>query len=164
MSGRFRVDASLELTHDRDIVTANVEKSAVHRGTAPHGTQSARDVLGPAGLLSRSFSGYEDRPGQLAMTDAVERALRDERVLVCEAGTGTGKTLAYLVPAILSGRKIVVSTATKALEEQIFTKDIPLLAEHLGLDPQAALGKGLGNYLCLRRYNELRGSPSANAD
>src|SRR5690349_14102205 len=83
---------------------------------------TARDILGPSGPLSRGLRGYEDRPGQLAMADAVERALSDDRVLVCEAGTGTGKTLAYLVPAILSGRKVVVSTATRALQEQIFTK------------------------------------------
>jgi ATP-dependent DNA helicase DinG len=95
------------------------------------------------------------------MTDAVERALRDERVLVCEAGTGTGKTLAYLVPAILSGKKIVVSTATRALQEQIFTKDIPLIRETLGLPVSAALMKGLSNYLCLRRFAEYRASPEA---
>ena len=89
------------------------------------------------------------------MTDAVERALRDERVLVCEAGTGTGKTLAYLVPAILSGKKIVVSTATRALQ------DIPLIRETLGLSVSAALVKGLSNYLCLRRYHEYRSSPEA---
>jgi ATP-dependent DNA helicase DinG len=98
------------------------------------------------------------------MADAVERALAEDRTLLCEAGTGTGKTLAYLVPAILSGRKVVVSTATKALQEQILVKDLPLIAEHLGLDPRAALGKGLGNYLCLRRYNELRTSAGALAD
>jgi len=121
-------------------------------------TLAAREVLGPSGPLSRSLSGYEDRPGQLAMTDAVERALRDERVLVCEAGTGTGKTLAYLVPAILSGKKIVVSTATRALQEQIFAKDIPLIRQTLGLPVSAALMKGLANYLCLRRFGEYRSS------
>ena len=125
---------------------------------------SARKLLGPGGPLSRALPGYEDREGQLDMADAVERALEGERMLICEAGTGTGKTLAYLVPAILSGRKVVVSTATKALEEQIFTKDLPLITRHLGLDPQAALVKGLGNYLCLRRYNELRGSAAAVTD
>src|SRR5690348_2759207 len=125
---------------------------------------AARRLLGPNGPLAKAFAGYEERGGQLDMADAVERALAEDRTLLCEAGTGTGKTLAYLVPAILSGRKVIVSTATKALQEQIFTKDLPLLAEHLGLDPQAALGKGLGNYLCLRRYNELRGSAGATAD
>ena len=124
----------------------------------------ARRLLGPGGPLAHAFPGYEERSGQLDMADAVERALAEDRTLLCEAGTGTGKTLAYLVPAILSGRKVVVSTATKALQEQILSKDLPLIAEHLGLDPQVALGKGLGNYLCLRRYNELRASAGALAE
>ncbi|MFO0760643.1 MAG: ATP-dependent DNA helicase [Byssovorax sp.] len=124
----------------------------------------ARRLLGPGGPLALAFPGYEEREGQLQMADAVERALASDRAVICEAGTGTGKTLAYLVPAILSGRKVLVSTATKALQEQIFTSDLPLIAEHLGLHVEAALGKGLGNYLCLRRYNELRGSASATAD
>ena len=124
----------------------------------------ARKLLGPEGPLARAFEGYEEREGQLAMADAVERALTEDRVLLCEAGTGTGKTLAYLVPAILSGRKVVVSTATKALEEQIFSKDLPLVAENLRLFTEAALVKGLGNYLCLRRFDELRKSPEAHHD
>ncbi|WP_437281883.1 ATP-dependent DNA helicase [Sorangium sp. So ce375] len=123
----------------------------------------AASLLGPSGPFARGLEGYEDREGQLAMASAVERALAEDRVLLCEAGTGTGKTLAYLVPAILSGRKVVVSTATKALEDQIYTKDLPLVAEHLRLDPRAALVKGLGNYLCLRRFDELRTSPGAGA-
>lgn len=122
---------------------------------------SAARLLGPSGPLARAFEGYEEREGQLAMASAVERALHHDRVLLCEAGTGTGKTLAYLVPAIMSGKKVIVSTATKALQEQILVKDVPLVAEHLGLDPEVVLGKGLGNYLCLRRYNELRSSISA---
>lgn len=126
----------------------------------PEDKARARDLLGPEGPLALAFKRYEDRPGQLDMAAAVERAISLDQTLLCEAGTGTGKTLAYLVPAILSGRKIVVSTATKALEDQIYTKDLPLIVEHLRLDPQAALVKGLGNYLCLRRYNELRSSPS----
>jgi ATP-dependent DNA helicase DinG len=129
---------------------------------APRGT--SRQLLGPDGPLARAFSGYEERTGQLDMADAVERALAEGRTLLCEAGTGTGKTLAYLVPAILSGLKVVVSTATKALQEQIFEKDLPLIAQHLGLEPRAALGKGLGNYLCLRRYDELRKSAHALAE
>jgi ATP-dependent DNA helicase DinG len=122
-----------------------------------------RWLLGPAGPLSLALDGYENREGQLAMAQAVERALDGDRVLLCEAGTGTGKTLAYLVPAILSGRKIVVSTATKALQEQIYTKDLPLIQGQLGLETAAVLVKGLGNYLCLRRFNELRQSPEAAA-
>lgn len=115
------------------------------------------DVLGPGSPLSRRMEGYEHRDGQLAMADAVARALEDERHLFVEAGTGTGKTLAYLVPAILSGKKVVVSTATHALQDQIYEKDLPLvrgiLEEH-GVVFQAALMKGLSNYLCKRRAAE----------
>jgi ATP-dependent DNA helicase DinG len=104
------------------------------------------------------MSGYEDRPAQLAMAEAVEDALRADQPLFVEAGTGTGKTLAYLVPAVLSGRKIVVSTATRALQEQIFAHDLPLVREALapfGVEVRAALMKGLSNYLCKRRRAEL---------
>src|SRR5258706_16088384 len=119
----------------------------------------ARDVVGPNSPLSELLAGYEDRPGQLEMAEAVEDALTRERPLFVEAGTGTGKTLAYLVPAILSGKKVVVSTATKALQEQIFTKDIPLIRSMLGLTVHAALMKGLSNYLCLRRFGEFPARP-----
>ncbi|MCL2724999.1 MAG: ATP-dependent DNA helicase [Polyangiaceae bacterium] len=114
-------------------------------------------VLGPGSPLARRLEGYELREGQLAMARAVEAALDSDRHLFVEAGTGTGKTLAYLVPAVLSGRTVVVSTATHALQEQIFEKDLPLvravLAEH-GVEFRAALMKGLSNYLCKRRLDE----------
>ncbi len=119
---------------------------------------SARELLGPDGPLARRMAGYEHRDGQLDMADAVERALDEDRVVLCEAGTGTGKTLAYLVPALLSGRRVVVSTASKALQEQIIASDLPLIREHLELDVSAVLVKGLSNYLCRRRYNALRQS------
>lgn len=90
------------------------------------------------------------------MADAVERALADASILLCEAGTGTGKTLAYLVPAILSGQRVVVSTATKALEDQIAEKDLALIEATLGLRPRVAVVKGLANYVCLRRLREAR--------
>ena len=121
----------------------------------------ARFLLGPSGPMVASLGRYEPRDGQLAMTEAVESALLGGRTLLCEAGTGTGKTLAYLVPAVTSGLKVVVSTATRALQDQIFTKDLPLLERSLGLDARAVLLKGLGNYLCLRRWGELRRSPEA---
>ena len=76
---------------------------------------STAEILGPAGPLSRALNAYEARSGQLEMAVAVERTLREDRILFCEAGTGTGKTLAYLVPALLSGKKVIVSTATRAL-------------------------------------------------
>ncbi|MFO0592777.1 MAG: ATP-dependent DNA helicase [Polyangiaceae bacterium] len=116
----------------------------------------AIDLLGHGGPFARAMNGYEDRPGQLSMAQAVERTLQDGGVLLCEAGTGTGKTLAYLVPALLSGQKVVISTATKTLQDQIVTKDLPLVAEHLKFEPEVALVKGLGNYLCKRRFADVR--------
>jgi ATP-dependent DNA helicase DinG len=121
----------------------------------------ALDVLGPGSPLSRSVPHWEDREGQLAMAQAVEAALDGENHLFVEAGTGTGKTLAYLVPAVLSGRKVIVSTATRALQEQIYFKDIPLVARALeahGVRFRAALMKGLANYVCLRRLHEAQAS------
>lgn len=115
-------------------------------------------ALGPDGPIARGLAAlgarHEARPGQLAMARAVAGAITHERVLLCEAGTGTGKTLAYLVPALLAGKRVVVSTATKALQEQIYAKDLPLLADHLGVSFRAALMKGLANYLCRRRLHE----------
>src|SRR5262245_64636238 len=122
---------------------------------------TALELLGPGGPLARGLDAYETRPGQLRMASAVERALAESRVLLCEAGTGTGKTLAYLVPSVLSGKKVVISTATRALQEQIFYKDLPLVAKALGREPRAALVKGLSNYLCKRRFSELRQSSEA---
>jgi len=127
----------------------------------------ARDVLDRESPLAHALSGWEHREGQLEMAEAVESALERETHLFVEAGTGTGKTLAYLVPAILSGRKVVISTATRALQEQIFVKDLPLVTEALaahGVRFRAALMKGLGNYLCLRRMNEARASGGGSVD
>ena len=86
-------------------------------------------VLGPRGALAGVLKGYEHRPTQLQMARAVAHALEQKRFLLAEAGTGTGKTLAYLVPAVLSGKRVIISTATRTLQEQIFLKDIPLLRD-----------------------------------
>jgi len=122
------------------------------------------DVLGPNGVLAGALPGYESRPGQLAMAAAVRDALAGGRSLLVEAGTGTGKTLAYLVPAILSGMKVVISTGTKNLQEQIFHKDIPLLRQELPTPFRATVMKGISNYLCLRRFGEHRARSAAGAD
>jgi len=118
------------------------------------------DLLGPGGALARALPGYEHRADQLAMAHEVAAALEQRHYLVAEAGTGTGKTLAYLVPAALSGRRIVVSTATKALQEQIWWKDLPLLSERCGLHVEAAYLKGRANYLCLHRAAEFARLPT----
>ena len=124
--------------------------------------RSAAELLGPHGPFAASLGAYEHRSGQLAMAEAVERTLRDERILFCEAGTGTGKTLAYLVPVLLSRKKrVVVSTATKALQEQIAYKDLPLIARTLDLKPRVAVMKGLSNYVCRRRLREFTSNEEA---
>ncbi len=116
---------------------------------------SARELLAEGGPLARVLSGYEARAEQLHMADAVESALEGGTGLMVEAGTGTGKSLAYLIPAALSSLRVVISTATKALGEQIIEKDIPTL-RRLGLHPDVTLVKGLSNYVCLRRLEEYR--------
>src|SRR5690606_15971631 len=101
-------------------------------------TVRASDYLGPAGPLARGIPGYEHRPSQMQMADAVEDALQEGGTLLVEAGTGTGKTLAYLLPALLSGEKVVISTGTRALQDQIMEHDLPLLARVLGREVKVA--------------------------
>jgi ATP-dependent DNA helicase DinG len=119
-----------------------------------------RRILGPGGAAAEILSGYEARAGQLAMAERIADAIEGNERLLIEAGTGTGKTLAYLVPALLSGRKVVVSTGTKTLQDQIATVDLPRLRTMLDraglLDRplEWAVMKGLGNYVCRRRLHE----------
>jgi len=112
-------------------------------------------ALGAGGLIAKAFPGYEDRPEQLDMARAVTAAIAEGRHLVVEAGTGVGKSFAYLVPAIYQAvrekRRVVVSTYTISLQEQLIDKDIPALKAALGLDFTAVLVKGRSNYLCIRR-------------
>jgi ATP-dependent DNA helicase DinG len=108
-------------------------------------------ILGPEGLLARRLPGWQHRPQQQAMAEAIGAVLDEGRVLICEAGTGTGKTFAYLVPALLSGRKVLVSTGTKNLQDQLFRRDLPLIRELLDIPVRIALLKGRANYLCRYR-------------
>jgi len=118
--------------------------------------EAVAKILRPGGALAQAMPGFEPRPGQLAMAARVAQAMDlDERLLV-EAGTGTGKTLAYLVPAILSGRRVVVSTGTRNLQDQIATLDLPRLARVLPEPFTFAVMKGIGNYVCLRRLAEYQ--------
>ena len=118
------------------------------------------EILGPHGLLANALPNYEHRPQQLQMAESVAKSLRDRRPLVVEAATGTGKTLAYVVPALLSGKRVVVSTGTKALQDQLFHKDIPFLREHWPEPIKAVQLKGRRNYLCQLRFDDMRSNPA----
>jgi ATP-dependent DNA helicase DinG len=120
-------------------------------------------IFGPDGLISTAHPEYEHRPGQIEMAEAVLRAFEQKRHLIVEAGTGTGKTLAYLVPAIAaacgSGARVVISTGTKNLQEQLMDKDIPFLQEILPAKFRAAVMKGRNNYACLHRIKRAETMP-----
>jgi ATP-dependent DNA helicase DinG len=115
-------------------------------------------ALAPAGPLARAIPAFETREAQVRLAAAVSKAFTGGGILLAEAGTGTGKTLAYLIPAILSGHRVLVSTGTKNLQEQIYFKDLPILRDALGVPFTAAYMKGRGNYLCLHRFEAWRDS------
>lgn len=119
---------------------------------------SLHQFFSPGGILAGSPLPYEYRPGQLEMAKAVERALAEHRHLIVEAGTGTGKTLAYLLPALRTGRRVIVSTGTKALQDQLFFRDIPFLESLLG-PLRVCYMKGRANYLCRHKLISLRNQP-----
>ena len=120
--------------------------------------QRVSETLSSHGALARSVPGFQPREGQTDMAMAVTQTLEQGGQLVVEAGTGVGKTYAYLVPVLLSGQRALVSTATKALQDQLFSRDIPRLVEVLGLPIRVALLKGRANYLCLHRMAQARHS------
>ena len=113
-------------------------------------------VFSAEGALARGVTGYEERQGQRQMAEAVASVIEDGGMLLAEAGTGTGKTLAYLIPGILSRQRVLVSTGTKNLQEQIYFKDLPALQQTLGVPFTATLMKGRSNYLCRHRWEIYR--------
>ncbi|MBW1765671.1 MAG: ATP-dependent DNA helicase [Deltaproteobacteria bacterium] len=119
-----------------------------------------QEILGPEGSVSRSLEDFEFRPSQLQMACLIKEAIKKKIPAIIEAGTGTGKTLGYLTPIVICGKKTVISTGTKNLQEQIFFKDIPLLSKATGLHIDAMLMKGRKNYLCLHRYHQYFSRPS----
>jgi ATP-dependent DNA helicase DinG len=121
-------------------------------GTGATIDNAVRAFFTNGGALARVVAGYEPREGQRRMAEAVTAVVADGGTLIAEAGTGTGKTLAYLIPAILSGHRVLISTGTKNLQEQIFYKDLPALQNALGRPFTATLMKGRSNYLCLHRW------------
>src|SRR6266404_2351003 len=122
-------------------------------------TAGARQFFSRNGTLSKWHASYEFRPGQVEMAEAVESAVADKRHLIVEAGTGTGKTLAYLVPALLSGRRIIISTGTKNLQEQLFYKDIPFLEQHFHQPLRVTYMKGRSNYACRQKIYDAEKEP-----
>ncbi|MFL6306357.1 MAG: ATP-dependent DNA helicase [Candidatus Sulfotelmatobacter sp.] len=150
---------------------------ASNRPAASGKDASLYQFFAPGGILSRTHPAYEFRRGQLQMAEAVEQALEEKRHLIVEAGTGTGKTLAYLVPVIRSGKRVIISTGTKNLQEQLFYKDVPFLEQalspgaHVGTASQAVeppqgpgtlsvcYMKGRNNYLCRKKLYDLTDQP-----
>ncbi len=120
-------------------------------------TDSAAELLGPDGPFEREVPGFVPRTVQQTMAAAVEQAIADRQTLIAEAGTGTGKTFAYLVPALMSGMRIIISTGTKALQDQLFHRDLPRVRSVLGARVSASLLKGRANYVCLQRMQQAGG-------
>jgi len=120
---------------------------------------TVEEIFGPGGHLAKRHPAYEFRASQLAMAQLAEEAFEKHQHAIVEAGTGTGKTLAYLIPAIRSGRRVVVSTATKSLQEQLFQKDVPFLQKHFAPNLKAALMKGRANFLCRQKVHQMEGQP-----
>ena len=121
---------------------------------------SMQEIFGPGGFLEKCmYGGYEHRQGQLEMAEMVHDAFETHQHAIVEAGTGTGKTLAYLLPAISSGRRVVISTATKSLQEQLHQKDVPFLQKHFAPELKAAVMKGRSNFLCRAKLHQLADQP-----
>ncbi|MCI2809988.1 ATP-dependent DNA helicase [Eoetvoesiella caeni] len=123
--------------------------------------QELSDIFSPSGPIAAAVPDFRPRQAQLELAQAIETALQERKVLVAEAGTGTGKTWAYLVPAFLSGGKVLVSTGTRTLQDQLFRRDLPRLREALALPITIALLKGRGNYVCHYHLERLGGDDRA---
>ena len=122
------------------------------------------EFFGEKSPLKELLPGFQPRAGQAWMAEAVAEAIANSDKLVVEAGTGTGKTFAYLLPALLSGRKTIISTGTKALQDQLYHRDLPLISKAVGRPATTALLKGRANYLCLHRLDQVTEAASALAD
>jgi len=141
-------------------------RAEVEAEAAETAKPSMQEVFGPGGFLEKCMTGgfdpatvcvdYEYRPAQLEMANLVHDAFEAHHHAIVEAGTGTGKTLAYLLPAICSGRRVVISTATKSLQEQLYQKDIPFLQKHFAPNLRVAVMKGRSNFLCISKLNQLQ--------
>src|SRR5579864_6898092 len=151
-----------ENTQAAATASAEAERTEQLRPDAPDLIKpTIAEIFGPGGAMEKFMPhGYEHRPTQLEMAELVEAAFQEKRHLIVEAGTGTGKTLAYLIPAIRSGHRVVISTATKSLQEQLFEKDIPFLQKYFAPKLKVAVMKGRGNFLCREKVYRMAGQPS----
>src|ERR1700685_99569 len=154
------------LTENRELRTVSYYRDSVPSSShpvSPAAEFSLYQFFAPGGLLSKTHPAYEFRRGQLQMAQAVEEALEEKRHLIVEAGTGTGKTLAYLLPVIRSGKRVIISTGTKNLQEQLFFKDVPALERALFPEGDRKLSvcymKGRNNYLCRKKLIDLTDQP-----
>ena len=147
--------------HSVTLTVSSVPNHATAAGEQEQSFPTLYQFFAPHGMLSKVHPNYEFRRGQLQMAEAVERALNEGKHLIVEAGTGTGKTLAYLLPVIRSGKRVIISTGTKNLQEQLFFKDIPFLEQHLG-KLRVCYMKGRNNYLCRQKLYDLTNMPVLN--
>ena len=147
----------------RDSVASPTQPAVPSSPKSRDQSGSLYSFFAPGGVLSRTHHAYEFRRGQLQMAQAVEQALEEKRHLIVEAGTGTGKTLAYLLPVIRSGKRVIISTGTKNLQEQLFYKDVPFLEQALFPHAEGKLNvcymKGRNNYLCRKKLYDLTDQP-----
>jgi ATP-dependent DNA helicase DinG len=154
---RVYVPVEEESPRRREAAQRETESSVAREKTSG---PAMREVFGPGGLLERCMiGGYEHRAAQLEMAELVHDAFTSKHHAVVEAGTGTGKTLAYLLPAICSGRRVVISTATKSLQEQLYQKDIPFLQKHFAPELKVAVMKGRSNFLCRVKAHQMVDQP-----
>jgi len=152
---RIEAEVFVDDTPEVDGIPAAEQEEDATTAAAPE-KPTMRNVFGPGGFLERCMiGGYEHRRGQLEMAEMVHDAFEKHHHAILEAGTGTGKTLAYLVPAICSGRRVVISTATKSLQEQLYQKDIPFLQKHFAPNLKVAVMKGRSNFLCVAKMNQM---------
>src|SRR5579863_4798784 len=131
-------------------------RNRIPSATAPVNAATIDEVFAPGGPIERALPGFEARPGQVAMAQLVERGILEGMHTIVEAGTGVGKSLAYLIPAVRSGKKIVLSTGTIALQEQLVEKDIPLVRSALDVPLRVSLLKGRSHYLCKQKFERAR--------
>jgi ATP-dependent DNA helicase DinG len=148
-----------DLRDECDDRTVQTEQAPARQAANPD-KPTMEQIFGPNGYLDKCMiGGYEHRPAQLEMARAVDDAFEKHHHVIVEAGTGTGKTLAYLLPAICSGRRVVISTATKSLQEQLYQKDVPFLQKHFAPELKVAVMKGRSNFLCRSKLHALADQP-----